>query len=234
MDIRDRISKAFTVIMTVVYVVLAVLYLAVLAYTVKVDLYNFYLYYSFIGGAATFFLFMLFPRFRHNMQWWMKFTHELTHTLMALVFFRKISTFVVRNRECYVAYSGGWFGYVPITLSPYCVPIYTLMLLPFRYMGDGQFMPVFDALLGFTCMFHFFSFCSQFNFKQSDIVNCGMARSVSFIAFLQFFNVSLVIATIRGGVLNALERVCMEYPVDVLQFICRLMKTYAAFCGIAI
>lgn len=146
----------------------------------------------------------------------MKFTHELTHTLVALLFLRKISTFVVREKECYVAYSGGWFGYVPITLSPYCVPLYTLMILPFRYAANIEFMQIFDFLLGFTYMFHIMSFCVQFNFRQSDIINCGKVRSTFFIAFMQFFFAALVIETIRGGVWNALKRVVCTYPAEIL------------------
>lgn len=37
-----------------------------------------------------------------NLNWAMKFTHELTHTIVALFCFAKINEFVVRNRECYV------------------------------------------------------------------------------------------------------------------------------------
>ena len=64
----------------------------------------------------------------HNLNWFMKFTHELTHTLMALLFHKKINEFVIKGRECYVNYRiGKWgVGYIPITLSPYCIPIYTL------------------------------------------------------------------------------------------------------------
>ena len=61
----------------------------------------------------------------HNMRWLMKFTHELTHTLVALAFFAKIHKFIVMDRECNVYYEAK-VGYVPITLSPYCIPIYTL------------------------------------------------------------------------------------------------------------
>lgn len=219
MSARSRISGFFTGVTTVIYGLAAVWFLCVLIYTVWHDLRHMFLYYAFSAGAVTVFILMLFPRFRHNLRWWMKFTHELTHTLVALLFFRKISTFVVREKECYVAYSGGWFGYVPITLSPYCVPLYTLMILPFRYTAGNEFMPVFDFLLGFTYMFHIISFCIQFNFRQSDIVNCGKVRSTLFIAFVQFFFAALLIATIRGGVWNALSRVFYEYPLRIFQIL---------------
>lgn len=216
MSVRSRISGFFTAASAVIYGLAAVLFLCVLIHTAWSDLRHVWLYYFFLSGAAAVFLLMLLPRFRHNLRWWMKFTHELTHTLVALLFFRKISTFVVREKECYVAYSGGWFGYVPITLSPYCVPLYTLMILPFRYAANIEFMQIFDFLLGFTYMFHIMSFCVQFNFRQSDIINCGKVRSTFFIAFMQFFFASLVIETIRGGVWNALKRVVCTYPAEIL------------------
>ena len=216
MSVRSRISGFFTAASAVIYGLAAVFFLCVLIHTAWSDLRHVWLYYFFLSGAAAVFLLMLLPRFRHNLRWWMKFTHELTHTLVALLFLRKISTFVVREKECYVAYSGGWFGYVPITLSPYCVPLYTLMILPFRYAANIEFMQIFDFLLGFTYMFHIMSFCVQFNFRQSDIINCGKVRSTFFIAFMQFFFASLVIETIRGGVWNALKRVVCTYPAEIL------------------
>ena len=216
MSVRSRISGFFTAASAVIYGLAAVFFLCVLIHTAWSDLRHVWLYYFFLSGAAAVFLLMLLPRFRHNLRWWMKFTHELTHTLVALLFLRKISTFVVREKECYVAYSGGWFGYVPITLSPYCVPLYTLMILPFRYAANIEFMQIFDFLLCFTYMFHIMSFCVQFNFRQSDIINCGKVRSTFFIAFMQFFFAALVIETIRGGVWNAMKRVVCTYPAEIL------------------
>ena len=47
----------------------------------------------------------------------MKFSHEFTHLLFALLFFRKINRFKVDDYDSYVSYSSGWFGYHAITLS---------------------------------------------------------------------------------------------------------------------
>ena len=159
---------------------------------------------------------LLLPRFRHNMDWFMRFTHELTHTLVALLFFGKIREFVVRDRECYVSYLTGHIGYVPITLSPYCVPIYTFMLFPFRFAGDSHYMIVFDFLIAFSCAFHIHSYIKQTRLSQPDIANCGKARSIVFISFVNLWVLSLVLATPRGGVINAIVRVCYEYPIKLL------------------
>ena len=136
--------------------------------------------------------------------------------LVAVLFFAKIREFVVRDRECYVNYKAGPIGYVPITLAPYCIPIYTLMIFPFRFAGDSHYMIIFDALIAFTYAFHLHSFIKQTRFSQSDIANCGCARSVTFLAFAHLAVLSLILATPKGGVLKAIGRVFWEYPSYIL------------------
>ena len=174
----------------------------------------------FVGFTAytLFALTLISLKISHNLNWFMKFTHELTHTLVALLFFKTISEFVVRGRECYVNYKIGKYGigYIPITLSPYCIPIYTIMIFPFRFAGDAHYMIIFDALIAFTYAFHLHSFIKQTRLTQSDIENCGTARSVSFLAFANLAVASLILATPKGGVLNALSRVFWEYPMQIL------------------
>ena len=176
-------------------------------------------YVGLFAGFAAYGLFlvsMIVPRMRHNLNWFMKFTHELTHTLVAVFFFAKIREFVVKDRDCYVNYKAGPIGYVPITLSPYCIPIYTFMLFPFRFAGDSHYMIVFDALIAFSYAFHVHAFIKQTRFRQPDIENCGKARSVTFIAFVHMAVISLIMATPKGGVLKAIHRVFWEYPIDIL------------------
>ena len=171
-------------------------------------------YVGLIAGFAAYILFLIILtifRSRHNLNWFMKFTHELTHTLVALVFFRKIHEFVVRGRECFVHYDPPKVGYLPITLSPYCIPIYTLMIFPFRFAGDSHYMIIFDALIAFTYAFHVHAFIKQTRFTQNDIENCGIAQSVSFISFVHLAMISLILAIPKGGVLKAIGRVFGEY-----------------------
>ena len=176
-------------------------------------------YVGLIAGFAAYILFLIILtilKSRHNLNWFMKFTHELTHTLVALVFFRKIHEFVVRGRECFVHYDPPKVGYLPITLSPYGIPIYTLMIFPFRFAGDSHYMIIFDALIAFTYAFHVHAFIKQTRFTQNDIENCGIAQSVSFISFVHLAMISLILATPKGGVLKAIGRVFREYPWQIL------------------
>lgn len=179
---------------------------------------------NYVGQVAGFAIYTVFAivlsklRIGHNLNWFMKFTHELTHTLVALIFFKKINEFVVKGRECYVNYKVGKYGigYTPITLSPYCIPIYTFMIFPFRFAGDSHYMIFFDALIAFTYAFHIHAFIKQTRFTQPDIENCGIARSVTYLTFTHLAVASLILATPKGGVLKALGRVFWEYPWHII------------------
>ena len=168
------------------------------------------------AAYAIFLLFLILPKVRHNLNWFMHFTHELTHTLVALLFFRRIEEFLVSRRDCHVKYQKSRIGYIPITLSPYCIPVFTFMLFPFRFAGDSHYMIIFDALIAFTYAFHVHAFIKQTRFSQPDIEGCGPARSTTFIAFVHACVLSLILATPRGGVMNAIKRVFWEYPMDIL------------------
>ena len=227
---REKLERFTYGLSTGIFGLLAVLFLLVLITSLGKNLIDMCVrvgwdwrhdgnYVGLFAGFAAYGLFlvsMIVPRMRHNLNWFMKFTHELTHTLVAVLFFAKIREFVVKDRDCYVNYKAGPIGYVPITLSPYCIPIYTFMLFPFRFAGDSHYMIVFDALIAFSYAFHVHSFIKQTRFRQPDIENCGNPRSVTFISFVHLAVISLIMATPKGGVLKAIHRVFWEYPIDII------------------
>ena len=90
------------------------------------------------------------------------------------------------------------------------------MIFPFRFAGDAHYMIIFDALIAFTYAFHLHSFIKQTRLTQSDIENCGRLRSVAFITFTHLAVLSLILATPRGGVMNAISRVFVQYPIQIL------------------
>lgn len=227
---KDKLLHTVSIISATVFSLLAILYVGVFITSLGKNAVDMCVrvgwdwrhtgnYVGLIAGFAAYILFLIILtilRSRHNLNWFMKFTHELTHTLVALVFFRKIHEFVVRGRECFVHYDPPKVGYIPITLSPYCIPIYTLMIFPFRFAGDSHYMIIFDALIAFTYAFHVHAFIKQTRFTQNDIENCGIAQSVSFISFVHLAMISLLLAIPKGGVLKALGRVFWEYPWQIL------------------
>ena len=177
---------------------------------------------NYLGLFAGVIMYIIFVRVlirlrgKHNLEWSMKFTHELTHTLTALFFWRKIHEFVVRGRECYVSYESGRVGYITISLAPYCIPIYTFMIFPFRFAGDSNYMMIFDAMIAFTYAYHIHTYIKQTHFEQTDILGCGIIRSILFISATHLAVASLILATPKGGVANALSRIFWEYPKQIL------------------
>ena len=168
------------------------------------------------AAYAIFLLFLILPKVRHNLNWFMHFTHELTHTLVALLFFRRIEEFLVSRRDCHVKYQKSRIGYIPITLSPYCIPVFTFMLFPFRYFGAEKYMFVFDVMIAFTYAFHIHSFIKQTRYTQSDIEGCGLVRSTAFITFMHCAVLALILSMPKGGMRLAIYRVFWEYPCQIL------------------
>ena len=110
---REFFEKLWYWLSTLLFAVLTVLFIFVLKETIERELiYSISRdtaliwsgsasYLGIVVGFAAYLIYMLFliiPRVRHNLNWFMKFTHELTHTLVAIVFFGKIREFVVKER----------------------------------------------------------------------------------------------------------------------------------------
>lgn len=226
---KERAEKAFYILSTGFYGLLSVLFVFVLITSLGKNLIDMLVrvgwdwrhdgnYVGLVVGFGVYIILaILLKTFRlgHNMRWFMKFTHELTHTLVAILFFAKIHKFIVMDRECSVYYEAK-VGYVPITLSPYCIPIYTFMLFPFRFAGDSHYMIIFDFLIALTYAFHVHAFIKQTRYTQKDIKGCGKALSTIFITFVHLSVVSLILAIPKGGVLKAVIRVFWEYPLSIL------------------
>ena len=173
-------------------------------------------------GFIAFFVLFLIPRVRSNVRWLMKFSHEFTHLLFAIFFFRKINRFKVDDTDSYVSYSGGWFGYHAITLSPYCIPIFTLALLPWRFTTGARsfvYLMIIDALIGFTYAFHICCWAKQIRLSQTDLIGPGKVKSILCIILLQIINFCLVAMTPSSGVMLAIQRVFVDFPVKVLSLL---------------
>ena len=168
-------------------------------------------------GFVSFFAVFLIPGVKKNMRWLMVFTHEFTHLVFAILFFRRIFRFQVDDKDSHVSFSSGRFGYLPITLSPYCIPLYTLALLPWRFTSDKDvFLYVIDILIGLTYAFHVCCWARQTRLYQTDITGPGTVRSFLYIAFFQLIGLSLVILTPSSGVQMALQRVFWIFPKEII------------------
>ena len=204
----------------------------------KFDVAAGFSYAGYALGVMAYFVFLmillLIPNAWHNLNNFMRYlTHELTHLLMCILCFWRIKEFVVRpeKEECWVSYKPGFFGKDLVALSPYCLPIYTIMLLPFRFWGgESQTMSIsglgginnmviIDALIAFAYSFHIHSFILQTRMSEKDIQGRGVIRSSSFMIMVHLIYIALLLAIPQGGVVKAVIRVFWEYPCSLPEYL---------------
>ena len=217
--IKNTLGVIGYVFSCLVLAALAAIAVGVLIETIKLETRTqarLFLHRNLLLGFIAFFLLFIIPRVRANVRWLMKFSHEFTHLLFALLFFRKIYRFNVNDVDSYVSYSSGWFGYHAITLSPYCVPIFTLALLPWHFTtGTPVYLTIIDILIGFSYSFHVCAWARQIRLSQTDIIGPGLLKSILCILLFQIINFCLIILTPSSGVMLAIQRVFVDFPSRV-------------------
>jgi hypothetical protein len=144
------------------------------------------------------------------------FEHEFTHAVVALMFFRRITGFVVRRRGGTVSHRGhfgGTFGNDLIGLAPYILPTFALFSILVRPLIPPGWFPWYDVWIGVTFGYHFWSaidetreawtkrsFSSVGNGEQtqSDIGRRGYIYSGIFITTCTLAVHGLLIACLTG------------------------------------
>ncbi len=92
-----------------------------------------------------------------------------------------------------------------IELSPYFVPVYTLVLGPIFMIlrastfGLTNLNPIFLFLIGFTLTFHFVMTTEVLKMQQSDVVKSGIILSLVFIFTLNLVVVMAVFCPLFSG-----------------------------------
>jgi len=146
------------------------------------------------------------------------FEHELTHALVALLFFRRIHKFIVTSkRGGQVQYSGnfgGEFGNLLIGLAPYYLPTFTLIAVLLRPVLAAEWFPWFDGFIGATLAFHFcstpeetkqawtkksFASAGDKQKTKTDIGNAGYIFAFLVIAGFGIFLIGLALQLIGSG-----------------------------------
>lgn len=170
------------------YIMLLALYYILFAYAVqyqlilsKIELQNLLPY------MIIFVFLIVFNHIYLNklIKFWQVFAHEISHLIFALVFFRKITNFVVTENSGVVTYLGrrNWL----ITLAPYTAPLITLLLLAFALVGNYNSF-YFKALITVSYSFYFSRLIQDFSWKQADIENVG-----NFFSTLWIIGINLLI-----------------------------------------
>ena len=221
--IKKTLGVIGYVLACLILAVLVAISIGVLIETIKLETISperILLHRNLLLGFVAFFALFLIPRVQSNVRWLMKFSHEFTHLLFAILFFRKINRFKVDDTYSYVSYSSGWFGYHAITLSPYCVPIFTLAMLPWHFTtGTPVYLTIIDILIGFSYSFHVCAWVKQIRLSQTDIIGPGKVKSVLCIILFQIINFCLIALTPSSGVMLAIQRVFVDFPSKVISLL---------------
>ncbi len=170
-----------------------------------------------IYGMIAYFIIRRFRFFSCNEEWLQTTSHELSHTIVGLMFLHKIHSLESRENSG-VVYHSGKYGGIFISLAPYCLPIFTYIILLARLIGANQMLYIFDILIGFSLAFHILCFWTQTRLYQPDIKNQGIIRSLLFIVAFWFFNATIILLSIRKGFWWALTYIFPQYWKDIVSF----------------
>lgn len=172
-----------------------------------------YIIYKWVGvGMAAYFVLSIIRIFNKNLEWLRTFSHELSHTIVGMMFLRKIHSFEAGEGEGEMSHSGGLrFGTIFISLAPYCLPIFTYLLLFLRELGAQNSLYIFDIMIGFTAAFHIGCFRRQIGTHQTDITSVGVLRSYLFIFAMWTVNLTILLLSIRYGVIDAFKTLAINY-----------------------
>ena len=91
-------------------------------------------------GFAAFYVVRIVPLVRKNEDWWQVFSHELSHTLVGLLFLQEIHSFNAGEREGRITHSGQKVGDLFISLAPYTLPFSTYLVLFMSLLIKSEFL----------------------------------------------------------------------------------------------
>ena len=150
--------------------------------------------YKWMGiGIIAFFI--LSRVFNKNLKWFATFSHELTHTIVSLLLFRKIHSFSAGMGTGEITTSGNERTLVFVDLAPYCLPIFTYLLLAFRMMLVKDMLIYYDILIGLSIGFHVYCFRTQTGNYQTDINKHPLFFSYLYIATFLLFNFLVILVS---------------------------------------
>lgn len=134
-----------------------------------------------------------------NYEWMKTFSHELTHTIVALLCFREITSFNAEQRKGVIWSRGGDWSAALVSLAPYCLPIFTYFMLfiwslvASRSLVSTSSLWAIDIIIGITIAFHFFCFKEQTGSYQTDINQFPLWFSYIYIWVFRLFNVIVIL-----------------------------------------
>jgi len=152
------------------------------------------------GGLTFFAVWLLFRK--QFLYRFAVFEHELTHLLVAKLFFLKTLRFEVSPRKHIegqvvvgVEGRGAFTNIISVffSLAPYYIPTLTLLAFLLYPLLPAGMRPFFFFVIGATTMYHLLTTVLEFGFHQADIQKHGEYFSTAFILLgnIIFFGVVL-------------------------------------------
>lgn len=160
--------------------------------------YQLELYQWLLAGCG---IYMLLRRFFfRNIEWVETFSHELTHTVVAMLTFRTVLLFQVNESGGMVTTAGRHrFTEVLTALSPYCLPVFTYVMLLIRPLIANGGLWVFDLLTGMTLCFHIVCFVKQTSPRQPDIRQYPLGFSYLYLFVAHVMNFCIILVSFFPG-----------------------------------
>lgn len=222
----SKFRKIITIFLLVIGLVIAAFeFYRTIRYAVDTSMNQ--LYSGYLWMAVGFIVYIVFHKFffRKNIDIMQTMSHEGAHMLVGALFLRrKIYQFNAKSSDA-LSYGDNALGFVSSeakngrisimsTLAPYTLPYITFMLLFFRLMIKNECLPIIDTIIGFSLMFYFLCWKKDTRRDQSDIQLCGIFLSYLYIITFVLFNISLIIYSVSGGIvepMNIIEAVKLYF-----------------------
>lgn len=149
-------------------------------------------------SAIGFIAYCIFHKFvKLNIEWLETDSHEKIHGFVGWFFGRRIHSSHSEEGSGVIYTSGSslWsrWGLLPMSLAPYCLPLWTYSILWLRPFISFQGRWLFDVLIGISLAFHYFCFASQTRRNQTDINQYPLIFSYSYIYLARLINVMIII-----------------------------------------
>ncbi len=207
LDISERMMKLLKLLVFVLLVALSIGYMReilelspdIAAFPASMKLFCY-------GGLAFFAIWLLFrKRFLYRFA---VFEHELTHILMAKIFFLKTLRFQVSPRKHVegqvvvgVEGRGALTNVISVffSLAPYFIPTLTVFAFALFPLIDERMRPAFFFLIGVTTMYHLLTTMLEFGFHQADIQKHGEYFSTAFILLGNIIFLGVVLGVLVYG-----------------------------------
>lgn len=169
-----------------------------------------------------FVIFAIVRRFlKGNLDMAQVFSHEFTHLVTAGVVSGELYEMHVYRDHGYVMTAHHKDMAMPVSLAPYCFPVFTIMLLSFRWMLDFHGMWLFDIVVGASLAFHIGCFKAQIGNYQTDIKSYPLALSYTYIVTMWLLMFCLIIPCFFPN-MNGHGTGNVAYSYGLFSSLCRL------------